>query len=685
MSKMSKKVSVLALAFVAFVTFAVSFFFVSPVKASVSDDVISILSTAEVRLDTVDDDEDKTGIRFTINVNKEKYTALTAVGGEYEGYTASLGAAIIPTKYLNGADFDASKISYDDKAVLHIPLVNKVEEIVNVGSESQFTKQTYNAVVKDIPAVNYEVELSAKGYIKLTAEGQEDVYIQTADVASRSIGQVITGFYTETDPDYAPDATEKAALSSLIETGVKTSLAAKLPDGYVADFSSSSYSALVEEMQPANYNETFSASVTEFQGLDVLEVKMLTNSTTNGGFILNLPKAVGANKVQVKLYATCDNAMGIKFCSPDDGATGISENFATQVSAKWTIITLDYSEITNTNQLHVHAYTGAPYENITVYVAFARIEMPMNPTEFYLADYSNYSYEATALPLTAGPSTRGVNATYLDEFNGEEGVLKVVPKADSTNNTYWAFKLKLPKAATANKVEIRMYVEYAGSCGMIFGNPDTSGATSGDKLGSQSWGVTKDAWATYVIDYSQYTTKDVVEVVLWGNATDQATYYISWVKCVDLAFGLEEGYLADYSNAYYELTITTTQYGSLSKVTYMEEFANEKDVLKIDLVSGAGGQFKIVFDLPKNIGQNKVKIKIYDAFTGGQGDISFYYPGTNTAIQEGTLSGGKNNQWQEYTIDYTAQADTNKVVLYSYASAQGKEVTFYVSYVMIAE
>ena len=235
-----------------------------------------------------------------------------------------------------------------------------------------------------------------------------------------------------------------------------------------------------------------------------------------------------------------------------------------------------------------------------------------------------------------------------------------------------------------------MYIEYSAGCGLIFGNPDTAGATSGDYLGTQSWTATKGAWATYAIDYSQYSTKDEIEVVMWGNGTDLATFYISWVQCVDLTLGLEEGCLADYSNKYYESTVSTSRApnGSttiLSAVTYMDEFESETGVLKIDMVATTGGYFGFTLNLPKNIGTNKVKIKIYDAYTAGQGPIQFFYNNTTTAINEGSISGSNDNSWKEYVIDYTSQEDTNMVVLSSFASAAGKEVTFYVSYVMIAE
>ena len=692
MMKMTKKASIFVLGLVAFVMLITSFFFATTVSATVSDDLISIMPGAEVRIDTDNDAEDKTGIRFTINVNKEKYEALTAEGGEYAGYTASIGAAVIPTKYLGIDELDAKNTVYNyngqDKTVLHIPLVNKIETVVNEGTENEFTQQTYKAVVRDIPANNYETELSVKGYIKLTAEGQDDVYIQT-DVVARSIGKVITTFYTATDPELAPNEFQKPVLEKMIENGVKPSLAAKLDDGYLADFSSSSYNALVEEMKPDEFNDSISWDIVDFDGLtNVLKVDMVTATNTNAGFILNLPKAAGQNKLQVKLYVACDVSMGFNFYSPDDGSTLITDDLVGSVKNQWSTQTLDYSTFENTDQLYVHAFSWPASSKITVYVAFVRLEKQMNPTGYMLADYESYAYDSSVLGLSAGTGTRGFTTTYLDEFSGETGVLKVALKEHTTS--YYAFKLKLPKAATANKVDIRMYIEYSAGCGLIFGNPDTAGATSGDYLGTQSWTATKGAWATYAIDYSQYSTKDEIEVVMWGNGTDLATFYISWVQCVDLTLGLEEGCLADYSNKYYESTVSTSRApnGSttiLSAVTYMDEFESETGVLKIDMVATTGGYFGFTLNLPKNIGTNKVKIKIYDAYTAGQGPIQFFYNNTTTAINEGSISGSNDNSWKEYVIDYTSQEDTNMVVLSSFASAAGKEVTFYVSYVMIAE
>ena len=331
MSKVNKKLSLLALSLITLLAILMGALFMNPVQATVSvptDAVIWMENTASVRLDYDDGDDqtDKTGIRFTVNVNKEMLADLTAEG-EYEGYNATLGAAIIPTKYLGIEELDASKTSYtyneQSKAVKHVELVNKKEVDVMDGTTKLFTQQIYNAVITDIPAVNYATELSAKGYIKLEKAGEDTVYIQAETIAQRSIAQVITAYLTDTSED-GPDAEEKAQLNALVEKGVLPKLASTLKDGYLADMSSELYEGVAKDIALQNFGTANLAESTYLEdgyaGVTdgVLKVVPTLGGTSYYAFKIKLPKAI-TNKVELKMYVEYNQGtgMGLAFGNPD--------------------------------------------------------------------------------------------------------------------------------------------------------------------------------------------------------------------------------------------------------------------------------------------------------------------------------------------------------------------------------
>ena len=131
--KATRKINICLVAILALLCIAFGALTIKPVSADVvvdNADIITIERTAEARLDN-------TGLRYTVRVHKESFEGLTAVGGSYEGYEASLGVAVIPTVVLGGAELDATKTSYTynetEQSVLHIDLVNKTEAVIGAG------------------------------------------------------------------------------------------------------------------------------------------------------------------------------------------------------------------------------------------------------------------------------------------------------------------------------------------------------------------------------------------------------------------------------------------------------------------------------------------------------------------------------------------------------------------------
>ena len=81
---------------------------------------------------------------------------------------------------------------------------------------------------------------------------------------------------------------------------------------------------------------------------------------------------------------------------------------------------------------------------------------------------------------------------------------------------------------TTNKVEIKMYVEYNKGMGLVFSKPDTVGSLGDDAL-SFTGTFARNQWITYVIDYTDCSVKDEIDVTTWGNG-DSASFYIAYVR-----------------------------------------------------------------------------------------------------------------------------------------------------------
>ena len=205
MKKLTKKIATLACSATAIC--ALAFGGISAINASADNTDFEMINGASVRVD-------KTGIRFSCTVNESYLSGLTAVGGEYAGYTAELGTVIVPTVVLGGSELTATQTyTYNETAyeTLKIALTKKDAD------KSTASVGYYNAVVIDIPAISYETDLSARSYIKLT-KGETTEYIYTDVTAVRSIGYVAVEAYN----DAKTSAEQKEGLKKLLDANLGT-------------------------------------------------------------------------------------------------------------------------------------------------------------------------------------------------------------------------------------------------------------------------------------------------------------------------------------------------------------------------------------------------------------------------------------------------------------------------------
>jgi hypothetical protein len=151
--------------------------------------------------------------------------------------------------------------------------------------------------------------------------------------------------------------------------------------------------------------------------------------------------------------------------------------------------------------------------------------------EGYLADFTSEKYtELVGAFTNVDPSLGAYNeftAEVLDEFNGEQNVLKI----DVTIFSNWeaGFILKLPKNSGGNKIEVKIYGQNVAL--INFANPDNlsyDGAT--DYVNEVA-----NKWATLTLDYSAYQNDDCLAVYILANPQEAptTTIYVSYVKIAE--------------------------------------------------------------------------------------------------------------------------------------------------------
>ncbi len=681
MMRIAKRLSILVMSVLAVALFSLGILAVKPAEATPIVDqngaIITIDKSAEIRLDN-------TGLRFTVRVNKTNYNALTAEGGNYEGYASELGAAIIPSVVLDGKDFDASVASYeyDGKTfnVLSIPLTNKLE------TETEYI---YKAVVTSIPDLNYETELTARAYVKLT-EGETTEYIQSADVAKKSIGEVVTAFYTDTvEP---PTDEEKVQLESLIDNKVTASLATTLDKGYLADFSSSSYAGLVRHYVD-NYNlilapkaevvDPVAEGLGDIEETSVLKVTLTGGYNGHAGFILKLPKDPGMNKfVKIKMYNKCSVGQGLYFQKPGTTSRGgendiLTSDIASVTKNAWTVQTLDYSGLDKTDEILLYTFGGDEgAQAITIYLAYVKAPAV---EDGYIADFSSSAYEDLVSTLATPHGTPTIETIeYMPIHDYEKDVLKIVVNKDGGG--YTNFKLKLPKEINSDKIYVRMYAQIASGAGMKFTDPATEGSKDSDG-GVEC--LQKNIWYNYEVDYSSYTVKDVLEVCVWSNDA-QVTFYLAWIKEGELTAPtapVDENVVADFDSYDYINTASKYSYGRVG-AQYMDKFQDETGVLKLTMICSET-KTGFVIKLPTDPGRSKIQVKMYFVCEVGIG-YRFVKPGTTT-----TLAGdfSTRNEWVVFDLDYTTLdegAKTDELRVYAWGN-NDYPITVYLSYIIFAE
>ena len=360
--------------------------------------------------------------------------------------------------------------------------------------------------------------------------------------------------YTVNNPDAvltvrAVSENNKYKLSS----DIKTPYVKPLKGGYLADFSHKVYEQIVSVNTLANHT---ASSITaeylpEFNGdVNVLKVTSITNGvrgeTGMGDIVLNLPKACsGGLTVKYMIAKTDATFMAMQQPGTEYGFDEVSLS----VSESWQYAFVNYDNQYASNKVYdkiVFNFDGGAVgsENVVYFAIVAdgnkildlqneQLLEGLSSTlpQGYLADFTNEKYtELVGAFTNVDPSLGAYNeftAEVLDEFNGEQNVLKI----DVTIFSNWeaGFILKLPKNSGGNNIEVKIYGQNVAL--INFANPDNlsyDGAT--DYVNEVA-----NKWATLTLDYSAYQNDDCLAVYILANPQEAptTTIYVSYVKIAE--------------------------------------------------------------------------------------------------------------------------------------------------------
>ena len=239
-------------------------------------------------------------------------------------------------------------------------------------------------------------------------------------------------------------------------------------------------------------------------------------------------------------------------------------------------------------------------------------------------DNSAYTYLFNANDFASHRKATSVTAEYLDEYKGEKGVVKVTSINNATTFAIGDIVMNLPKRAPQG-LTLRMLVESSDAATIRFLQPHTEYGVEEVKNQTPMADIkVTDTWQDYFLNYANnYDAKnnDRIDIMFQGGkAGSSNVVYFAFVMDGDqrtmlktlafkplqnqLATGLGEGYLADFSSADYaglvvkSMTKEDYQPADMS-VEYLTEYESEQNVIKIELTANAKGYADFLVMLPK--------------------------------------------------------------------------------------
>lgn len=373
--------------------------------------------------------------------------------------------------------------------------------------------------------------------------------------------------------DYVAAGDCAAEMAAAKREEAAATLVSGLADGELANFSSAGYEALVGNQLystiGAGDSSYYAASSIVAEQLDTFgaetNVLKISATTTNGGFSLRLPKAIGAEGFTIRFMIEQMSATTTifqilnpyTFASKANASCELVNTGVTNAIGKWLTVYVsgyaassyddiynyvDFRTYTNTSSTkviyideilvgnQVEAMENRTDRNLT---AAIRESLAGNLTDNYLADFSSSDYASLAFARNgANRAAASVTAEKMDLYEGESNVLKVTT---TNSGSVGDLKLLLPKASTTGKITVKIWVESA--CPSVwFLQPNTNNGAyleDGRTVSFIKNGTAVDntgSWQTMTLYYNNIAIRDQLDIIFAGGTSGATnTIYIAYV------------------------------------------------------------------------------------------------------------------------------------------------------------
>ena len=541
--------------------------------------------------------------------------------------------------------------------------------------------------------------------------------------------------------DYVADGDKVCDFQMERLEGTLNDLASKLPEGYLADFSSKDYEKLVVTDTWVGHHVADSVTaevVGNFKGYtNLLKVTTENNASGFGNFTIYLPKAMNEGGYTVRFYLETTSNAALRIIKPHtEGAPGTGEIIKeyhplSLVNGLWTEVFIPYDgehmqEITflifgGADGVNTFYFDYIANGDVVEKMAAERAQAIVDALpEGYLADFSSELYEGMIGNPKHSVSLAATSlvAEHVEEFDGCTDLMKITTVNNGNGSKFGGFSIDLPKAMpTTSGFTVSFYIESTGSRALRIINPASNSVAVSNK---HEWvDATLDAivgkWTTIYVPYSEtYADASTVEFMFFMNKVSGTSgtnvIYIDGIyegNVVDkiaeeklqetlkvLADKLPEGYLADFSSKDYEAIAVKDTWGGhhVAKSITAEQLATYKgytNLLKVTTLNNANTFGNFTLKLPKAMTKGGYTVRFYLETTSNaalriikphtEGANYTSTGGINGIIKEYHPLSLVNGLWTEVFVPYTEEY-TNEVTFQIWGGANGVN-TFYFDYI----
>lgn len=662
----------------------------------------------------------------------------------------------VATKAYNQDELlDESEYTADELAII----TQFIEQGIAVKNE--ISKADFDSGVRGEKTFNIDVDEASSIIGEMLPFEVEGVF--DADTITYSYNHKQAGVDAENLAVTALTTSETIITAKTYGQTETITLSGVVADNYIASCDKEGYKYAVVNKEGVGHRvaETLKAEIVDDQtNGNVLKITSTVNPSGCADFALVLAKACSSGKLTVRLkmetnetnasyyarFAGVNAENGI-YVSGSGGKTNTiiaGETTAQSLAGfadplanpgEWFTVTLDYGAVSQMDVMIGSATHGSVF---TTYIDFVydgpasdliKADLVGALGENELANYDNQAYTDFIHLVNGAPSSGdSIDVEYLEEFEGDKGVLKITYNNKSGNDAGIAFDLLKPlsdgasaqytirlRFGDSDKVPAAVRMRSCDTYGTVGGKDEWSDSDSPKLVGA------KGGWLTKCIN-TVGQAKNCLTFYTWCPGTTQFVIYVSTIMSGDqvsaieqayeqnimnsLIAGLKDGELANFESDNYTKIVSYNKAENLthrkaaSLTSSIVEVEGVGKVLKVVSVVNSIGCGDVVLTLPKaSTAGLRVKIMIETDDAKASAYARFVAPNTesgvnvasgkvNTIIAGATATQSlqevapvlaQSGEWVEVALSY---GQTSQIDLMIGSATAGSTYNVYFAYVL---